>query len=506
MRADAAPGEASPSIERQLWSNQIWETVAFMAKAAFMLGLTPWMLRVWGAAGYGEFALASSTFVLLSILDLGIRGRTRITLCGLTSSLPSARALILGESVMAFGMVSLAAIVGVALLSRWHVPEALFRISPENHFLLLLTTAMAMLVLLTGLLLEPLIVVGQIGSTKLATAIGWLAAIPMVSLVLWKAGSVTGAVTVWLACLIAANAVVILFAGSPLHTTYHGWQRIGFAKVLAITRQGFWFNVANTTWLARTYGTTILISAVSGPAMAGIFFILLRLSEIISALGAISSDVLLGGLAQAKSVVERRQTFRSAYSWAILLCAHSAVVIGFLTPDFYRLWLRPTSPIPPIAGLVIAALGAGSALNRIATYAAMGIGLGRTAAKWGLVEAFAFISLFFVARTVTSSLLSQLGIASLSACALLFVAAQISRTFELPSSTVWLSPMSAVAPFVGASAVVLMLSSLSDRLFAKAAAVAICGVVALLNINQWKKGHDPSFSPRIDTAAPQMPC
>ena len=59
------------SLARQLFSNQIWETVAFAAKAFFVIGLTPWMLRVWGAQGYGKFAFASSLFVLLAILDFG---------------------------------------------------------------------------------------------------------------------------------------------------------------------------------------------------------------------------------------------------------------------------------------------------------------------------------------------------------------------------------------------------------------------------------------------------
>ena len=59
-----------PSLERQLLSNQIWETVAFIPRAAFMIGLTPGMIRICGAQGYGEFALASSVFVLPSLVDL----------------------------------------------------------------------------------------------------------------------------------------------------------------------------------------------------------------------------------------------------------------------------------------------------------------------------------------------------------------------------------------------------------------------------------------------------
>src|SRR5205085_4158591 len=135
--------EARPSLERQLLSNQVWETVAFIAKAAFMVGLTPWMIRTWGARGYGEFALASSTFVLLSLVDLGIRAKTRLALC---STGPKRRAgwpAIVAHGAATFGLIGALTISGVFVLTFAGVWQNLFHISPANRNLLFITTTMS---------------------------------------------------------------------------------------------------------------------------------------------------------------------------------------------------------------------------------------------------------------------------------------------------------------------------------------------------------------------------
>src|SRR5207237_8624243 len=175
---------------------------------------------------------------------------------------------------------------------------------------------------------------------------------------------------------------------------FHGAGRFrgcfGIGNVVATLKESFWFNICNATWMAKTYGTTLLISALNGPATAGFFFILLRLSEIISALGAISSDVSLGELVQVSTVDQRRRSFWSRYSWAIVLCSHIALVIGFCTHDFFCIWLHPVTPMSIFVCSLVAILGLASAFNRTVTYAAMGLGLAKTAAKSGMIEAICF--------------------------------------------------------------------------------------------------------------------
>lgn len=477
------------SIERQLFANQLWETVAFVAKAAFMLGLTPWMIRVWGTRGYGEFALASSAVVLISILDLGIRARTRLVLChALATSFPKDRDL-LGESVATLGSVAIVATLTVCLLTRVGLFDRAFKISPANHYLLLTTVALAMLVLVSGLFIEPLVALGKMGRTKLATALGWILAIPGVALVLHRQGTVTLAVSVWLLSLLGANLIAIVVSGRELHRFYPAWSGFSLRAFRAVVREGFWFNASNTSWLAKTYGATFLLAAIDGPMIAGFFFILLRLSEIISALGAVSSDVSLADIARATQVAERRASFASSYSWSVLICSHSALVICFFTSDFLRRWLGAGAPDSRFAGLVAITLGLGSALNRTTTFAAMPLGVGRSAARWGLIEALAFISLLSLLPQ-SLGLIPKLALACLSSLAIFPAAAAVSQRLGASATKVWIRPFGQVMPFIALSASLLALSALGSLLVYKLIALFLCGMIGLLNLYFWQTGRN----------------
>jgi O-antigen/teichoic acid export membrane protein len=494
-----------PSLERQLLSNQVWETVAFIAKAAFMVGLTPWMIRTWSVQGYGEFALASSTFVLLSLVDFGIRAKTRLALCSAGEKDRAAWPHILTQSVATFAAVGALTIAATFALTALGILNNLFKISSTNRNLLFITTTMSMFVMLSGLLLEPLVAIGRIGKLKLAIAGGWLAAIPAVAFVLATKGSVTAALVSWLGCLLGANLFVLfknrfVFLGAGRFRC-----QLELRKLVATLRESLWFNICNATWMARTYGVTLVISALNGPATAGLFFILLRLSEIISALGAISSDASLGQLAQAPTVDHRRQRFESSYSWAALFCAHIALVIGFFTSTFYQIWLHPATPLSPLTGMVVVALGLGSALNRTATYAAMGLNLVRKAAKWGLAEAVLFLSAIIWVPNAFG-LVNRLAAASLSACALLPLTWAISRRLLGSPTKLWLSPLGWIAPFAGTSAVVLFFADLTAQPASKLLAVLICGGIGLLNIAEWQRRRARCEISTPLTMAPHVPC
>jgi O-antigen/teichoic acid export membrane protein len=479
-----------PSLERQLLSNQIWETVAFVAKAAFMVGLTPWMIRTWGAQGYGEFALASSTFVLLSLVDLGVRAKTRLALCSAGERDRAQWPSILAHSVATFAAIGALTIAVVSLLTASGILNNWFKISSANRNLLFITTTMSILVMLSGLLLEPLVASGRIGKLKLATASGWLAAIPAVAFVLATNRSVTAAIILWLGCLLGANVFVLFLNRAVLRGSNAFRYQFGFGKLLATLKEGFWLNICNVTWTAKTYGATLLISALEGPGMAGLFFILLRLSEIISALGAISCDVSLGELAHARTVEQRRRSFESSYSWAALFCAHFAIVIGFSTSDFYRLWLPSSSALPAYAGSVVAILGLSSAFNRKSTYAAIGLGAAKLAAKCGLVEAGTFLALIALLPH-TLALVNRLGLATVAVIALLPIALETSRRLSASSITVWLEPFASIAPFAATSAMILLAATMTGQLSVKIWALGLSIVIASLNIAYWRKARSP---------------
>jgi O-antigen/teichoic acid export membrane protein len=466
------------SVERQLFANQLWETVGFVAKAGFMLGLTPLMVRQWGSQGYGEFALASSVFVLLSLTDLGIRARTRLALCRAVGKPRAESGYVFRQGVMTFAVIGSLTIGACFLLSSVGVESRLFRFPPAHRYLLFDTASLSIAVMLSGILLEPLVAAGEIGSLKCATALGWLTAIPATAAVLWNHGSVLLAVAAWLGCLLGANILTLVAHAS----SYRGLV-LPFGTVTgfcAILRDSFWFNLCNASWAAKTYGTTLLLSAIYGPSTAGFFFILLRLSEIISMLGAISCDVLLGELAQGHSIAARQLSFRSTYRYAVVLCTHLAVITGFCAGDIYRLWVPGSPSLPVYAGAIVALLGLTSALNRKTIYAAMGLGAVRIAALCGVLEAVLFLVL---AGLLPSSVafIDRLGLASLAAVALWPVVQRINRELNTSFRQLWLRPLLSVLPFAGASTLGLAATFSTESIIAKVGGVCLAGLLLLLN-------------------------
>jgi O-antigen/teichoic acid export membrane protein len=491
-----------PSVLRQLFSNQLWETIAFVAKAGFMVLLTPWMMKVWGPSGYGEFALASSTFVLLSIADLGIRARTRLALCGSEQHNRSNWLAVVCHSLSTFGFIGALTILLSFALAWSGALSHLFAIPARDKFLLPLTTLFSLLVMASGLLLEPLIAVGQIGKVKLATAAGWVASLAAVALVLALNGTVTTASVVWLGCLILANLTLFLAHLDIFDECGKMTIKVSLRGMMTTLKESFWFNLCTGTWCAKTYGTTFLVAAIDGPATAGIFFILLRLSEIISGLGAISSDVSLGELAQVRSIRDQRRSFASSYTWAVILCCHLALTIGFGSREFLRMWLSAVPAPSNLVGVLIAAMGLASAFNRTVTYAAMATGKAKNAALAGLLETACYLLLVALTASRSASLLLQLGVASASMLTLLPLARTLSHRLGCSSVELWIRPLKAVLPPLVISALIQSAAFASGSSILKSLAVLSAGILCLMNlISYTRKSSVPTnVSPPRDAS------
>lgn len=381
-----AQTHSRPSLERQLFSNQLWETVAFIAKAAFMLGLTPWMIHVWGAQGYGEFALASSLFILLSFFDLGIRGQTRVALSAAAGNAETdGMDRILTQSVSTFLGVSFCLLVAAAVTTIGHYGSRLLGIRFEHESLVLVTVLLTVPFILSTILLELLVARGRIGAVKFAAAIGWLAAMPTVAILLWLKQSVIWVVAAWLLCLLIANAGVLLCSG---HSRVLLRIRIttSLREIAGTVRDSRWFSITTLTWAGKTHGVTLLLSVLAGPATAGIFFLVLRLSEIISALGAISFDVALAAFPQCRSHLERRDCLVRTSRHAFLFSSPCVAAMVFFAPVFFQRWLSISPPLGWSTGIWISLLGLSIAANRLITYSALGLNCGRVSGICGLIE------------------------------------------------------------------------------------------------------------------------
>ena len=383
----AADSMKSPTLDQQLWHNQIWETVGFVAKAASLFLLTPLMLTQWGGAGYGEFAVASSAVIFLTMFDLGMKGRIRVEICRAVADDPAASVgSIMSRCIARFAVIGVLIFTLVALPAAAGLWSEWLGLPPGSDRLILVTTACTELFMLTSFLLEPLVACGHIGLTKMAGAAGSVVAIPAVWLVLWSGGGATEAVAAWLGSLAFFNILTPLATGHlrdlfrwNWSTACHGgWRETLFA--------GAWFNVSNAAWLLKNHGLTFIISAVTGPAAAGVFYIILRLSETIGAFGAVASDVTLGSLSSG-DVRQKRQVFSSAYRFAIAICLSLAIGIGILAPVFWQVWLKTEAPLGWATGWLAALLGLASGLNRIIIHSAMALGIVRTAAIWSAAGA-----------------------------------------------------------------------------------------------------------------------
>jgi len=430
----------SSALRAQLIANQLWETVSFIAKAGFLVLLTPLMLKTWGSTGYGEFAVASSVIVIVTIFDFGIRGRLRLELCRVEAAGELNQARHLSTQAACTLACACLAGVGVAMgLVGMHFWSRNLRISHDHESLIVATAAMASLTMFSGQLLEPLVAKGRLGEIKLATAIGSAVAIPMVWWAVSQGSSSTVVIIVWMGLLSLSNAVLFIYRS--------GWRNYVFPtiamfspKCLATSyHSALSINLISISGLAKTHGLTLVVSAIDGPATAGVYFIFLRLAEIISSLGAVSNDLLLAELPRATSPAARRESFRAVQRFSLTLTFLAAACVALLTPGFLKIWLKMDPPLGNWGGLLTAFYGLSTAFRHTACNAGAALSSGRLAAAGGIGEAI-------VALALASALQVYFGIggtlvgATLSAVALIPAAKLVAHSCGSNPWRLWLWP------------------------------------------------------------------
>lgn len=332
---------------RELFQNQLWQGLNFAAKAGFLAVLTPWMLRVWGEEGFGMFALASSLLVSMAVIDGGVRSLTRIKLAeALVSGVERDFHRHLGRGIAAFGLVAGTVTAGAAALAAGGVWERFLHLPAGGNLLIAVTVVLVSLLMTSFLALEPLAARGRLSLLKAANTAGAVAAFPAVALCLWLRAPVLAAVCVYLACLLTPNLWLIVRHRLLGPGVRREWRELSWKDVAETFRAGGWFYSTTVAWIVKSHALTFVVSAASGPAAAGAFYVLLRITEIIGTFGSTSSDTALASLSHARTKAERAERFRSTYRYAALFCLYGAAGVGFLGPLALRLWL-PQQPFPP---------------------------------------------------------------------------------------------------------------------------------------------------------------
>ena len=365
--------------------------LATVINIAYTAASIPLALHYLGKEQFGLYALCSSLFVSLALLDGGIRSLTRVRLASYSRTSDStAPGRILGVGLFTFFMVcALALLVAVAIGwgGRW---DRLLQLPPGGQRLLLGSGILTAFWMASVLALEPVAASGHLSRVKSANTWGVLLALPACFLCLYYRQGPWVTICTLTGCLLLSNAVLLgqskIFCDIVL-PPLPDWPRV----VRETLGEGFPYYLTTVALIAKTHGLTFFISAVTGPAEAGVFYLLLRLSETVSHVAGASSETSVAGLASVPRR-ERPDLFAQAWAWMGLACLHGSLVVFFLLPSVWSAWLPRLTYLPCFIWPALALFGLAGAWSQMAVNASMGLGQVRSAAWVALLEFILTIS------------------------------------------------------------------------------------------------------------------
>lgn len=451
----------------------------FVSKAGFLILLTPLMISKWGAEGYGLFALASSLLVSMAILDGGVRALTRIQMAEAWKHGDEAsEKRIYREGLMTFTLVCLLAIALSVMLAATGWMTSLLKLPGGGDWILVMTVVCTAVLMISLLGLEPLAARGNLSALKAANTWGAILAIPLCGVMVLSGAGIGSVVLAYATSLTIPNLFVAwktgLFALAPWEGISQFTPRIAWNTL----RAGVWYYLTTISLICKTHALTFLVSAMAGPAEAGLFYVLLRLSEIVGNVGATASETSLASLAAAADSEEKRESFRQSWLHVVLFCTHGSLVFIFLIQQLLSLWLRSEETIPKTIGIALASFGLAGAFSRVVVNASMGLDLTRNAAVAGLWEAG-----FSICCAATGFHLWGLqGLflgGSLGILALLPVTTRISEQCGWNSLRDWFPLLQPLVPGFLVSGSILFLSSRIASPWAWFGALGASGMVAL---------------------------
>ncbi len=479
---------APSSHFRELLRNQVWQSANFLSKAAFLILLTPLMLARWGAEQYGLFALASSLLVSMALLDGGVRALTRIRLAeALKRGDDAAFRRAFGEGLVTFGFVAGLATAAVAALAATGRLTEWFHLPGNGALVLVVTVAMTGVLMTTFLGLEPLAARGNLSTLKAANTGGAIAAIPACGLAVWLGASVLVAIVLYAACAMVPNFFVAarkgLFALFP-------WRERGVFHpriILGTLRAGVWYYLTTVSLITKGHALTFLVSALAGPAEAGLFYILLRLTEIVGNVGATASETSLASLATAPDAAQRAARFRQTWVYAGVFCLHATIGLALLGEQLLRRWLPGDHQIVAGLGAAMAFFGLAGAVSRIAVNASMGLGAVRPAAIGNLCEAGLDVGLatagYFVAGLPGLLVGGSVGIVAMAP-----IFGRIARLCQASPAALYARPLAGLGPGLGAAALLQAVAGRSASLALWVGAAAVSGGIAAWQLRAIHRG------------------
>jgi O-antigen/teichoic acid export membrane protein len=470
----------------ELLRNQLWQTGNFFAKALFLAVLTPWMIRLWGVEQYGLFALSSSLFVSLALLDGGVRSLTRVRLAPLLAKGKTEDAIrTLIQGLLAFMLVcGFALIIALGLCANDFLAHVL-HLPPGGQTILLISGILTSLWMTSVLALEFLAADGRLSDVKAANTQGILLALPACSACLFLgAGPLITMVTMIL-CLIVPN-LFLLFRNLPTKS-HHFWREpFPIREALTTLIHGFPYYLTTIALIGKTHGLTFLISAMAGPAEAGVFYILLRLSEALSNVASTSSETSVATLAFDTARSRRILLFRQSWTWVLLFSLHGVLALALIGEPLWDWWLPTLDPLPSLVWPALALFGWMGAWSQMTTYSSMGLGLIRSAALISLAEALLTVGLATYGF-IHAGFAGLFFGGAIAGVATWLQSVRIAHTLHEPLFRLWLAPVRTLIPGLLLSCGFLHVASKLQSSWACLVALTVPATLILMQMRKLSK-------------------
>ncbi|MFH1067187.1 MAG: hypothetical protein V1746_04740 [bacterium] len=484
------------SALREMLFNQIWHGLNFISKVAFLALLTPLMLKNWGEEGFGLFSLASSLLVSLALLDCGIRLSTRMHLCETGKSGSEERFRHAWASgVVSFAVVTFAAALIGLLLAAPQLWSKALHLTAGGDSTMAITVLFTGVFMLTTLALEPLPARNQLSKIKQANTIAMWLAIPALAAAVWTGASPNLAIGLYFICLIVPNIIFFFTTGLWHERLLSACKEVSLRDIFKTFRFGGWYYLSTIAGIARGHGITFLVSMVAGPAQAGIFYILLRISEIVSTLGSTASETSMAQLATAPDAQQQAARFRQSYLYSLVFTLNGCFVVGFAIETFLKFWLGSHVNFQDGIGWAAATYGISTALGVVVVTACVGIGRVRFVVICNLVQAAAtwLLGWLFFKQFGLVGLFYGAAFAGLADVPAFFV---VAKHFQQTCWQTWIAPLKRLAISSFISFVALAAAAWSQQLMWAVVATLVAGVVVLY---EWRRMHAPDApSPLIE--------
>jgi ADP-heptose:LPS heptosyltransferase len=428
---------------RELFLNHVWESLNAGAKILFFAVVTPMMLSSWGQERFGLFAVANSCVALMAFVDLGLRTLTRV---GLTNQRLSenAKVRLHALNITAFSVaagISVGVIALLALAGCWH---RWLQLPPTGDLIIATTAALTVAMMWLQLLVERIAAAGRLSHIKAALFVGNLVAFAIVVALLKQNATVATVTAAYFATLAFPLLFLLPFANLQPRLFARALVDLRPREIFSALHVGGWINLITASWIFQSYGLVLLISWTLGPAAAGTFFLYLKLSELLSVLGASASEPTIAAIAGAPTPLDRHRHFATGYKSAIALCGAGAVGYTFFCGDLFRIWLH-RSLDHSYTGLLIGLFGVATGFSRMVTASSLGLAKPRPTALGLAAGAVAITGsiITFRGRGGAELILAVGGVTGLF---LVPMAVIIARNFGSTFTQTWLKPAAKFVP------------------------------------------------------------